>query len=56
VRNNQKPAIVGSHEGNLQQPAVSASPTGTNKPRKAIEEVMAMKAARAVWTLVAKLK
>jgi len=41
---------------NLQQPAVSASPTATNKPRNAIEQVTAMKAARAVWTLVAKMK
>src|SRR4030095_3159978 len=40
----------------LQQPAVSASPTATDESRKAIEQVIAMKRARAVWTLVAKVK
>src|SRR6476620_8533603 len=50
MRNNQKAAVVGSHGPNLQQPAVSASPTET------IEQVVAMKKARAVWTLVAKVK
>jgi hypothetical protein len=29
VSNNQKAAVVGSHRRNLQQPAVSASPTAT---------------------------
>jgi hypothetical protein len=56
MRNNQKPAVVGSHGRNLQQPAVSASPTATDESRKAIEQVIAMKKARAVWTLVAKVK
>jgi hypothetical protein len=35
---------------------VSASPTATDKFRKVIEQVIAMKKARAIWTLVAKVK
>src|SRR5262249_858648 len=50
VRNNQKAAVVGSHGTNLQQPAVSASPTAS------FGQVIAMKKVRAVWTLVAKVK
>jgi hypothetical protein len=56
VRNNQKPAVIGSHGRNLQQLAVSASPTATDELRRAIEQVIAIKKARAVWTLVAKVK
>src|SRR6516165_5147756 len=56
MRDNQKPGVVGSHRTNLQQPAVSASPTATDEPGKSIRQAIAMKKVRAVWTLVAKAK
>jgi len=55
VGNNREPAVSGSHGRDLQWPALSAIPTGTNEPHKAIEPLVAM-TLRVVWTLVAKLK
>jgi hypothetical protein len=43
MSDNQKAAVVGSHKRNLQQPAVSASRTVTDEPRKVIEQVIGMK-------------